>query len=144
MTGEIRTHNHRGHIPALCPVELRPQRPRQESNLCVGLCRPAPGRSVTWSILRAPDALHAWYFVSTSKHAVQGSNLPLPDLEAGVPPLELPAYQRHSTHGWIRTTINAINNRALYRLSYMGVVFEFSTAPLFYCSPALSRHRRDG
>jgi hypothetical protein len=33
----------------LCPVELRPQRPRQESNLFLGLCRPAPGRSVTWS-----------------------------------------------------------------------------------------------
>lgn len=55
------------------------------------------------------------------KHAGQGSNLLLPALEAGVPPLELPAYQRHSTHGWIRTTINAINNRALYRLSYMGI-----------------------
>ena len=26
-----------------------------------------------------------------------------------------------STHGWIRTTINAINSRALYRLSYMGI-----------------------
>src|SRR5436305_1430966 len=25
-----------------------------------------------------------------------------------------------STHGWIRTTINAVNSRALYRLSYMG------------------------
>src|SRR5207248_2975331 len=24
------------------------------------------------------------------------------------------------THGWIRTTINAVNSRALYRLSYMG------------------------
>jgi hypothetical protein len=27
----------------------------------------------------------------------------------------------HSTHGWMRTTIKAINNRALYRLSYMGI-----------------------
>ena len=76
------------------------------------------------------------------KHAGQGSNLPLPDLEAGVPPLELPAYQRHSTHGWIRTTINAINNRALYRLSYMGMLF--SNSLLLHCSTALSRHRRDG
>ena len=82
--------------------------------------------------------------IKSSKHAGQGSNLPLPDLEAGIPPLELPSYQRHSTHGWIRTTINAINNRALPIELHGYVVFEFSTAPLFHCSPALSRHRRDG
>lgn len=70
--------------------------------------------------------------IKSSKHAVQGSNLPLPDLEAGVPPLEHPAYQRHSTHGWIRTTINAINNRALYRLSYMGMGLR-----IIYCSTVL-------
>ncbi len=29
-----------------------------------------------------------------------------------------------STHGWIRTTINAVNSRALYRLSYMGKIFK--------------------
>src|SRR5687768_17164471 len=27
---------------------------------------------------------------------------------------------RASTHGWIRTTTDAINSRALYRLSYVG------------------------
>src|SRR5947209_13648755 len=32
VTGEVRTHNHRDHNPALCPVELRPQRRRLESN----------------------------------------------------------------------------------------------------------------
>ena len=92
-----------------------------------------------------------WPLGHVVKHAVQGSNLPLPDLEAGASPLELPAHQRHnfspapitdqspqSTHGWIRTTINAINNRALYRLSYMGVLslnyllLHCSTAPLLY------------
>lgn len=26
----------------------------------------------------------------------------------------------HHTHGWIRTTTDAFNRRALYRLSYMG------------------------
>jgi hypothetical protein len=74
--------------------------------------------------------------IKSSKHAGQGSDLPLPDLEAGVPPLELPAYQLpQSTHGWIRTTINAINNRALYRLSYMGMGLR-----IIYCSTVLLLH----
>ena len=37
-----------------------------------------------------PPRLRSEQFVK--KHAGQGSNLPLPDLESGVPPLELPAY----------------------------------------------------
>lgn len=32
VTGETRTHNHRDHNPALCPVELRPHRRWLESN----------------------------------------------------------------------------------------------------------------
>ena len=28
-----------------------------------------------------------------------------------------------TTHGWIRTTTSAVNSRALYRLSYMGMTF---------------------
>ena len=36
MTGEIRTHNARGHGPVLWPVELRSQRRRLESNQLPG------------------------------------------------------------------------------------------------------------
>jgi hypothetical protein len=40
--------------------------------------------------------IHHSSFSILFQHAVQGSNLPLPGLEAGVPPLELTAYRAHS------------------------------------------------
>ena len=69
------------HSPALWPVELQPPcwltRPRQGSNLRLrGL---------------QPRAFPLGDVVENAKHAGQGSNLSLPVLETGVPPLELPA-----------------------------------------------------
>ena len=38
--------------------------------------------------------------------------------------------ESHSTHGWIRTTNDAINNRGLYRLSYMGISSGMGILPM--------------
>ena len=77
------------HSPALWPVELQPpsktsrqQRRMQEDDgrnrTCVsGGCSSAP--------------LPLGHVVVGHQHAGQGSNLSLPDLEAGAPPLGLPA-----------------------------------------------------
>ena len=106
MTGETRTHNDRGHNPALLPVELRPQRRRLESNQHWGL---APFRALQTRALplghvvgRAtavyPRIARAHAMEPPAPplhlvmHAAQGSNLSLPALEAGVPPLELAAH----------------------------------------------------
>lgn len=68
-----------------------------------GDCSPAPCRSATSSTARSPGFLpplalaHAMGLhaatVAPRQHAGQGLNLSLPALEAGVPPLELPARQ---------------------------------------------------
>jgi hypothetical protein len=78
VTGETRTHNHRGHIPALCPLSYGHREDDWIRTSVSGLCRPAPVTTRP-----RPQIL---------KHAVQGSNLPTPGLESGVPPLELTAY----------------------------------------------------
>jgi hypothetical protein len=70
----------RTRFTASCSTNLSyGHRDHGRNRTCVsGLCRPAPHRSATWSC-------------SNVTRAAQGSNLPLPDLESGVPPLELPA-----------------------------------------------------
>src|SRR5271155_1737702 len=68
------------------------------------------------------------------QHAAQGSNLPLPDLESGVPPLELPARrcgaveQLSSRPQWNGTTIGHGDS-----LSCSGLVY-CSTVLLLHCS----------
>jgi hypothetical protein len=74
VTGETCTHNDRGHNPALCLLELRPQRRWLDLNQRK---RELQSR-----------ALPLGHIV---KHAAQGSNLPFPALETGAPPLALPA-----------------------------------------------------
>jgi hypothetical protein len=46
-----------------------------------------------------------------------------------------------STHGWIRTTNDAINSRGLYQLSYMGIepVWPTLPSPLNFLLSAFSR-----
>jgi hypothetical protein len=77
VTGGIRTHMDQVHSLALYRIELRPQRRRQESNL-------HPTEVAAPRLTTRPRR-------QRKKHAGQGSNLSLPVLETGVPPLELPA-----------------------------------------------------
>lgn len=64
-----------GSQPGALPVELRPQRRRLESNQPKG----------TLQVPASPLGLIVYLSI---QHAVQGSNLPPPDLESGIPPLK--------------------------------------------------------
>ena len=105
MTGEIRTHTRpRSQRGALTGLSYG-HRDDGRNRTCVSEgCSFAPRRSATSSIHRRNNESMAFVTRALlpsprpspskgegSQHAGQGSNLSLPALEAGAPPLELPA-----------------------------------------------------